>query len=229
MNRGHTDVVSATPLIVMLTALRLAVRLRHDRIGGAASGSAKGPGASRRPGRDLGRRPRRRHDNRRTADRVGAYWSTARRCGSPQRARTARLAARRGTQRRRPAALAAAYDDFRPVNADFKSLVTDWQLKGGPGGTPNTHDDAEYDAAVLARLADVHARVLPIIEAAAPQLPRLNTYSAKLVAALGKVQDGDTAWLTRPLIDSYHTVWFELARGADRRHWPDPRGSGQIR
>ncbi|MGZ4510259.1 MAG: MarR family transcriptional regulator [Mycobacterium sp.] len=108
------------------------------------------------------------------------------------------------------AALAAAYDDFRSVNADFKSLVTDWQLKGGPGGTPNTHDDAEYDAAVLARLADVHARVLPIIEAAAAQLPRLTAYSAKLVVALGKVRNGDTAWLTRPLIDSYHTVWFEL-------------------
>lgn len=108
------------------------------------------------------------------------------------------------------AALAAAYGDFRSVNADFKSVVTDWQLKGGPGGTSNTHDDAAYDGAVLARLDDVHARVLPIIEAAAAQLPRLSAYSAKLVVALGKVRDGETAWLTRPLIDSYHTVWFEL-------------------
>ncbi|OBB70213.1 hypothetical protein [Mycobacterium sp. 852014-50255_SCH5639931] len=108
------------------------------------------------------------------------------------------------------AALAAAYDDFRPVNTEFKSLVTDWQLKGGPGGTPNAHDDAEYDAAVLARLENVHARVLPIIESVAAQLPRLNAYPAKLVAALGKVRAGETAWLTRPLIDSYHTVWFEL-------------------
>ena len=108
------------------------------------------------------------------------------------------------------AAIAAAYHDFRAVNADFKALVTHWQLKGGPGGTPNTHDDAEYDAAVLARLDDVHARVIPIIEAAATQLPRLNAYSAKLLVALGKVKAGETAWLTRPLIDSYHTVWFEL-------------------
>lgn len=108
------------------------------------------------------------------------------------------------------AALGAAYDDFRSVNADFKALVTQWQLKGGPGGTPNTHDDAQYDAAVLARLDDVHARVLPIIDAAAAQLPRLYGYSAKLVAALDKVHEGETAWLTRPLMDSYHTVWFEL-------------------
>jgi hypothetical protein len=108
------------------------------------------------------------------------------------------------------AAIAAAYDQFRPVNTDFKSLVTDWQLKGGAEGTPNIHDDAEYDAAVLARLERVHARVLPIIDAAAAQLPRLNSYSAKLRAALDRVKAGDTAWLTRPLIDSYHTVWFEL-------------------
>lgn len=107
-------------------------------------------------------------------------------------------------------AMAAAYGDFRAVNADFKRLVTDWQLKGGPDGVPNAHDDADYDAAVLARLDDVHARAMPIIEAAAAQLPRLGAYPAKLVAALDKVKAGDTTWLTRPLIDSYHTVWFEL-------------------
>ena len=45
---------------------------------------------------------------------------------------------------------------------------------------------------------------------AAAQLPRLSHYSAKLQAALDNVRDGDTAWLSRPLVDSYHTVWFEL-------------------
>ncbi|WP_077088265.1 MarR family transcriptional regulator [Mycobacterium rhizamassiliense] len=106
-----------------------------------------------------------------------------------------------------PAVLAAAYDDFRGVNADFKALVTDWQVKGG---TPNAHDDAEYDADVLSRLDGVHARVAPIIDAVGAQLPRLSAYSVKLAAALDKVKAGETTWLTRPLVDSYHTVWFEL-------------------
>jgi hypothetical protein len=105
------------------------------------------------------------------------------------------------------AALAAVYADFCAVNAEFKVLVTDWQLKDG---LPNTHDDTAYDAAVLARLDDVHRRVTPIVTAAAAQLPRLSHYSAKLRAALDHVHGGDTAWLSRPLIDSYHTVWFEL-------------------
>ncbi|SPM31122.1 MarR family transcriptional regulator [Mycobacterium terramassiliense] len=104
-------------------------------------------------------------------------------------------------------AITAAYREFRPVNTEFKSLVTDWQVRGD---APNAHDDADYDAAVLARLDEVHARVVPIIEAAAVQVPRLGFYATKLLAALDKVKAGDTAWLSRPLIDSYHTVWFEL-------------------
>lgn len=105
------------------------------------------------------------------------------------------------------AALADTYTDFRAVNAEFKALVTDWQLKDG---SPNTHDDAAYDAEVLGRLDDVHRRVTPIVTAAAAQVPRLSHYSTKLQAALDNVHGGDTAWLSRPLIDSYHTVWFEL-------------------
>jgi hypothetical protein len=105
------------------------------------------------------------------------------------------------------AALCAAYRDFRAVNAEFKALVTDWQLKDGQ---PNTHEDSDYDAAVLARLDNVHQRVRPIIAAAAAQLSRLSRYSAKLQAALDNIHAGETVWLSRPIIDSYHTVWFEL-------------------
>jgi DNA-binding MarR family transcriptional regulator len=104
-------------------------------------------------------------------------------------------------------ALAAAYNQFRPLNADFKAVATDWQLKDDK---PNTHQEADYDAAVLARLDRVHQQVVPIIEAAAAQVPRLSAYAAKLQRALDKLKAGQAAWLTQPLIDSYHTVWFEL-------------------
>jgi hypothetical protein len=104
-------------------------------------------------------------------------------------------------------ALALAYNAFRAVNVDFKALVTDWQLRDGQ---PNTHDDPDYDAAVLARLDSVHDRVTAIIAESAEQIPRLSGYSDKLRHALSEVRAGDTTWLTRPIIDSYHTVWFEL-------------------
>lgn len=122
------------------------------------------------------------------------------------RARLAELLAaeRRGVD---SAAIDAAYHEFRPVNTDFKALVTDWQLRDGQ---PNDHRDPDYDAAVLARLDDVHRRVAPVVAAVTAQLPRLRGYPEKLASALDKVKAGDIVWLTRPLIDSYHTVWFEL-------------------
>jgi hypothetical protein len=51
---------------------------------------------------------------------------------------------------------------------------------------------------------------LPILASASGQLPRLDAYSAKLSAALDRIHAGDAVWLARPMIDSYHTVWFEL-------------------
>jgi hypothetical protein len=106
-----------------------------------------------------------------------------------------------------PEAISAIYDKFRDVNAEFKALVSDWQLKDG---VPNTHDDEKYDAAVLSRLDDVHRQVTPVIADVVTMIPRLAGYSEKLETALAKVRAGDTVWLTRPIVDSYHTVWFEL-------------------
>ncbi|MCV7387994.1 hypothetical protein [Mycolicibacterium porcinum] len=100
-----------------------------------------------------------------------------------------------------------SYAEFRSVNRDFKSLVSDWQLNNGE---PNDHTDPDHDAAVLCRLDDVHRAVLPILAAVAAQLPRLDAYTDKLSAALERIRAGDTSWFTRPLVDSYHTVWFEL-------------------
>ena len=105
------------------------------------------------------------------------------------------------------ATLTAAYHTFRGINREFKALVTAWQLKDGQ---PNTHHDAEYDHAVLDRLDAVHQQVLPIIATTAAQLPRLGAYARKLSAALARVHAGEIRWLARPLLDSYHTVWFEL-------------------
>jgi hypothetical protein len=105
------------------------------------------------------------------------------------------------------APFAQRYDEFRTVNNEFKALVADWQLKDGQ---PNMHEDADYDEAILGRLDIIHGRVSPVLGAVASLLPRLGTYGKKLDAALAKVRAGDTTWFTRPIVDSYHTVWFEL-------------------
>jgi hypothetical protein len=104
-------------------------------------------------------------------------------------------------------AVAAVYDDFTAVNGDFKQLASDWQLRDGE---PNDHSDGAYDQQVLDRLPGIHERVSPVVARAAELVPRLAPYGSRLQTALDRVRAGEHSWLLRPLIDSYHTVWFEL-------------------
>ncbi|NUS94576.1 MAG: hypothetical protein HOQ36_19575 [Nocardia sp.] len=100
------------------------------------------------------------------------------------------------------------YRGFGAVNEDFKQLVTDWQLIDGT--RPNDHTDAEYDARIVARLGELHERFAPLLAEFVELAPRLAQYPDRFDGALAKIRSGDPAWLARPLVDSYHTVWFEL-------------------
>lgn len=112
---------------------------------------------------------------------------------------------------RADAAFVAAYDRFERVNVELKQIVTDWQiLDVGGQKLRNDHSNADYDAAVLDRLGDLHERFEPILNGLVACAPRLAIYRQKLEAALAKAEDGDIAWVSDARIDSYHTVWFEL-------------------
>lgn len=104
--------------------------------------------------------------------------------------------------------LEQAYDEFCAFNTELKTVITAWQLRADGG--PNDHTDAEYDAGVLARLADLHARVLPLMERLGTIASRLAPYAARLQRAQDNIAAGDPTWVARPIMDSYHTVWFEL-------------------
>lgn len=105
-------------------------------------------------------------------------------------------------------ALKSAYHDFDSHNSAFKQLVTDWQLKDGD--TPNDHSDAAYDQAIVDRIGALDAEFAPLLERFVAIAPRLEPYPARFARALEKVRAGEHTWIARPMIDSYHTVWFEL-------------------
>ncbi len=44
----------------------------------------------------------------------------------------------------------------------------------------------------------------------AEALERFGGYGERLAHAVDQVQAGEKDWFTKPTIDSYHTVWFEL-------------------
>jgi hypothetical protein len=126
-----------------------------------------------------------------------------------------KAAAEQGLAEERAAAahqrLEEEYERFTPLNADFKSLVTDWQMRSVDGKLiRNEHKDDAYDAAVVGRLPELHARTVALIDDIAAHAPRVGRHRRRLSDALARLEAGDHRYLTAPDRDSYHTVWFEL-------------------
>ncbi len=106
----------------------------------------------------------------------------------------------------------AAYRRFLSLNQALLQVCTDWQLRPAAGTEPvlNDHLDATYDTNVVGVLASLDAEVQPICADLAGVLVRFGRYGARLRSALGRTAAGEVDWFTKPSIDSYHTVWFEL-------------------
>ena len=108
-------------------------------------------------------------------------------------------------------AVHASYRRFLGLNTELLTVCTDWQLRDVEGeSVVNDHTDASHDAAVIARLAGLHAAVEPIVADLAAILDRYAGYGPRLSFALEQVVAGDHDWFTKPMLPSYHTVWFEL-------------------
>lgn len=100
-----------------------------------------------------------------------------------------------------------AYRAFLELNHPLLGACTRWQLRDGG---LNDHADAGYDATVICELAAQHDRSVAVTEVLSEALERFGAYGPRLAVAIQRVQAGETEWFTKPLIDSFHTVWFEL-------------------
>jgi hypothetical protein len=105
----------------------------------------------------------------------------------------------------------SAYKRFLELNQELLATCTRWQLRDVDGASVvNDHTDAAHDAAVVRDLAALHERFLPIADELASLFDRYAAYGPRLTAALERVQAGEVDYFTKPIIPSYHTVWFEL-------------------
>ncbi len=103
------------------------------------------------------------------------------------------------------------YARFLIHNQPFLELCTDWQLVGGAASQVlNDHSDPAYDAEVIARLVAFDAEVQPIFAALAAILARFADYGRRCASAIDGIATGNVDLFTKPLVDSYHTIWFEL-------------------
>jgi hypothetical protein len=99
------------------------------------------------------------------------------------------------------------YAEFIALNGQVLQVCTDWQLRDG---VVNDHVDRGHDAEVVDRLEELHDRARPVLDGLTGVLPRFGGYRDRLATAVERVRSGDRDWFDKPLIDSFHTVWFEL-------------------
>ncbi len=107
-----------------------------------------------------------------------------------------------------PAAVAELYTEFLVFNAELKRIMTAWQVKDE--GALNDHSDASYDYEVLRQLANLHERIGPLLDRLPQLTPRLAMYRDRLARAYQRLSAGDRSYFAKIIVDSYHTVWFEL-------------------
>ncbi len=100
------------------------------------------------------------------------------------------------------------YRSFLVLDPELKSVCTDFQVRGDQ--TLNDHTDPDYDNEVISRLAEVNRRVQPVVAQLSEALDRFGHYGGRLDNALNRVLSGEIDWFTKPSLDSYHEVWFEL-------------------
>jgi pyruvate,orthophosphate dikinase len=94
-------------------------------------------------------------------------------------------------------AIEALYEEFTGLNNRFKALAVQWQ--------------EDNDEAILRELVDhVHPELGQLLDRLTAHAPRLAPYPARFDHAVAQLRAGDHAWFLRPMIESYHTVWFEL-------------------
>ena len=104
----------------------------------------------------------------------------------------------------------AALDGFLDLDRRMKDTVTAWQLRDADAQVVNDHTDADYDRAVLDRLAGLHADATAWLAPLEAGCPRLADYGVRLGRALEAALAGDQRYVASPRVDSYHGIWFEL-------------------
>jgi DNA-binding MarR family transcriptional regulator len=93
-------------------------------------------------------------------------------------------------------ALEQVHEEFVGLNTSFKQLATDWQ-----SGEAET---------VLEKLDAVHPALVALLDRLTAIVPRTSHYGRRFDHAITEVRAGETSWFLSPMVDSYHTVWFEL-------------------
>lgn len=103
------------------------------------------------------------------------------------------------------------YRRFLTLNPRLLGACTSWQVRTVAGeALVNDHTDEAHDMAAIAELEGVHGDARTVVEELGAVLPGFDGYRRRFDRAIEAVRAGDGAWFASPLVDSYHSAWFEL-------------------
>lgn len=89
------------------------------------------------------------------------------------------------------------YEQFEILNSEFLKLISKWQASG-------------MERRILSQLLRVVERHIAAIGRIVESIPRYRVYADRFTNAMERVDLGDTSFVTNPLADSIHNIWFEF-------------------
>lgn len=104
----------------------------------------------------------------------------------------------------------SAYHRFLDLNQPMLAVCTDWQIVDRDPVVLNDHSNPAHDSVVIAALEEIDDRIAPVCAELEAVLTRFGRYRPGFTEALRRLGRGETDWLTKPTILSYHTLWFQL-------------------
>ena len=91
------------------------------------------------------------------------------------------------------------YERFEGYNSRFLSLMSTWQ----------TESDVAQDR-TYSRLERVVGRHVEALKVAVHWVPRYGHYAARFERSLEHVDSGRSDYVSSPMVDSLHNIWFEF-------------------
>jgi hypothetical protein len=103
------------------------------------------------------------------------------------------------------------YERFERINAQLLQTMAAWQqIDVGGHNVANDHSDRDYDEKVITRAAKLVERLKRIAGALGEHDPRFLRYGDRFDAALDRVDRGERDYLSSPVLESVHNIWFEF-------------------
>ena len=103
------------------------------------------------------------------------------------------------------------HERFERINAQLLQTMAAWQqIDVGGHSVANDHSDHDYDEKVITKAAKLIQRLKPIARALGERDPRFLRYSERFDTAFDRVDRGERDYLSSPMLESVHNIWFEF-------------------